>query len=214
MIVPSELAGWDSFYLIVGGAAGALIGLQFVVITLIAERPVEGMAEASAAFASPTIMHFSAVLVLAALLRAPWHGVSVAAALWGLMGLGGIVYAGVVTRRMRRQTAYRPAVEDWLFHVALPLAAYATLAASAFAARSHTRGALFGVGAAALLLLFVGIHNAWDAAAYHVLVHRVGATAGRRRSDAATQDVPGGVMTSSATLGKGGERQGGGNASA
>ena len=33
---------WDSFYLIVGGAAGALIGLQFVVLTLIAnsaERP-------------------------------------------------------------------------------------------------------------------------------------------------------------------------------
>jgi len=30
--------------------------------------------------------------------------------------------------------------------------------------------ALFGVGAAALLLLFTGIHNAWDAVAYHVFV--------------------------------------------
>jgi hypothetical protein len=28
------------------------------------------------------------------------------------------------------------------------------------------RTVLFGVGAAALLLLFVGIHNAWDAATY------------------------------------------------
>jgi len=35
----SELAEWDSFYVIVGGAAGALIGLQFVVMTLIAEKP-------------------------------------------------------------------------------------------------------------------------------------------------------------------------------
>ena len=109
MSVVSQLAGWESFYLIVGGAAGALIGLQFVVITLVAERPPEGAAEASAAFASPTVMHFSAVLVLAALLRAPWHTIAVAAVLWGLMGIGGMVYAGVVTRRMRRQSAYRPA---------------------------------------------------------------------------------------------------------
>ena len=35
----SQFVEWESFYLIVGSAAGALIGLQFVVITLIAERP-------------------------------------------------------------------------------------------------------------------------------------------------------------------------------
>jgi hypothetical protein len=43
------------------------------------------------------------------------------------------------------------------------------LAVSAYAARSHLREALFGVGAA-VLLLFVGIHNAWDAVTYHVFV--------------------------------------------
>lgn len=32
--------------------------------------------------------------------------------------------------------------------------------------------ALFGVGGAVLVLLFTGIHNAWDAVAYHVLVSR------------------------------------------
>jgi len=46
----SELAGWDSFYVIVGSAAGALIGLQFVVVTLIADRPHLRVAEAGAAF--------------------------------------------------------------------------------------------------------------------------------------------------------------------
>jgi hypothetical protein len=50
----------------------------------------------------------------------------------------------------------------------MPLAAYAILALSAFAASSYTREALFGVGAASLLFLFVGIHNAWDSIAYHV----------------------------------------------
>jgi hypothetical protein len=168
----SALAEWDSFYVIVGSAAGALIGLQFVVMTLIAERPPLRAAEAGAAFATPTIVHFGAALLLSALLRAPWHAVTSAAALWGLVGLSGAAYAVIVARRMRVQTTYRPEFEDWLFHVLLPLVAYAILALSAFAASSHTREALFGVGAAALLLLFIGIHNAWDAVAYHVLVNK------------------------------------------
>jgi ABC-type transport system involved in multi-copper enzyme maturation permease subunit len=168
----SELAEWDSFYLIVGGAAGALIGLQFVVLTLIAERPPLRVEQAGAAFVTPTIIHFSAALFLSALLRAPWQMIVIAAILWGLMGFSGVIYAAIVARRMRVQTTYQPQFEDWLFHVLLPLAAYATLALSAFAALSHVHEALFGVGGAVLLLLFVGIHNAWDNISYHVLVNR------------------------------------------
>lgn len=166
-----ELAEWDSFYVIVNSAAGALIGLQFVVMTLIAERPPIRAAEAGAAFATPTIVHFGAALLLSALLHAPWPTIIPAAALWGVMGCGGAVYVVIVARRMRKQAVYQPEFEDWLFHVLLPLAAYAILALSAFAAPSHTREALFSVGAAALLLLFTGIHNAWDAVAYHVFIN-------------------------------------------
>jgi hypothetical protein len=74
--------------------------------------------------------------------------------------------------RLRLQTAYKPEFEDWLFHVLLPFAAYAIVGASAFAARFHGRASLFAVAAAALLLLFIGIHNAWDAVTYHVFVNR------------------------------------------
>src|SRR5439155_22305373 len=123
----SEFAEWDSFYVIVGSAAGALIGLQFVVLTLIAERPPLRAADAGAAFATPTIVHFGAALLLSAVLRAPWRAITSVAALWGLMGLGGVVYAVIVARRMRVQTVYHPQFEDWLFHVLLPLAAYAML---------------------------------------------------------------------------------------
>jgi hypothetical protein len=168
--IMSELAKWDSFYVIVGSAAGALIGLQFVVITLIADRPPAGAREAGAAFASPTIVHFGVVLLLSALLHVPWETIIMVSVLWGLLGFGGVAYTVIVSRRMRRQAAYKPEFEDWLFHVALPLAAYAMLALSSFAVSSHTREALFGVGGAALLLLFTGIHNAWDSVAYHVLV--------------------------------------------
>jgi hypothetical protein len=165
----TALSVWENFYVIVGSSAGALIGLQFVVLTLIASRPVgAGTAQAGHAFATPTIVHFGAVLLLAGIMSAPWQEAAPAAILWGLLGLSGIIYSAVVVRRMRRQGAYKPVFEDWLFHVLLPLAAYITLAGTAFEAGSHLSAALFAIGAAALLLLFVGIHNAWDGVTYHV----------------------------------------------
>jgi hypothetical protein len=167
-----EFVEWESFYVIVGAAAGALIGLQFVVLTLIAERPPMRAADAGAAFVTPTIVHFATTLLLSALVRVPWQAISPAAALWGLTGLGGLAYTMIVARRMRLQAAYKPQFEDWLFHVLLPIAAYGILSVSAIAAPSYAREALFGVGASALLLLFIGIHNAWDAVAYHVFVSR------------------------------------------
>jgi hypothetical protein len=171
----TALAGWENFYVIVGSSAGALIGLQFVVMTLIAGRSVaRGEAQAGDAFATPSVVHFGVVLLLSALLSAPWDGVGAVAVLWGGVGLIGIVYVAVVARRMRAQTVYKPVFEDWLFHMLLPLAAYAMLAGSSFAARSHARTALFLVGAAALLLLFIGIHNAWDTVTHLVFVEKRG----------------------------------------
>jgi hypothetical protein len=166
-----QLAEWESFYVIVGGGAAALIGLQFVVMALIAERPQLVSPQAGAAFASPTIVHFSTVLLLAAILRVPWQGVGSASTAWGLVGLLGAAYTVIVARRVRSQTAYRPDLEDWFSHFLLPLAAYLTLALSALAARTHAHEALLGVAAATVLLLFTAIHNAWDAVAYHVFVN-------------------------------------------
>ena len=163
-----ELDEWESFYVLVGGAAGALIGLQFVVMTLVAERPPLRAAEANSAFGTPTIVHFCAALLVSALLRMPWHAIAPAAALWGLTGFGGVAYGLIVARRMRKQRAYQPDLEDWLCHALLPLAIYAMLFASAFAASSYTREALFCVGVSALFLLLIGIRNAWDSVAYLV----------------------------------------------
>jgi hypothetical protein len=169
------LAGWQNFYVIVGSSAGALIGLQFVVITLISDMPIaRGQAQVGSAFATPTIVHFGAVLMLAAIACAPWHGIVGAAVLWGLLGVGGIMYEILVLRNMRAQIIYTPVFEDWLFHAVLPLVAYATLAGSAYGVRFQAHNAMFAVGAAALLLLFIGIHNAWDAVTYHVFVNKRG----------------------------------------
>ena len=161
---------WESFYVIVGAAAGALIGLQFVVMTLIAERPQLATPEAGAAFATPTVVHFAAALLLSALLRVPWHGIGAAAVTWGLAGLAGTIYMLIVARRMRRQRSYRPDLEDWLFHMGLPLLAYAVLVLCALVAKSHPEEALFVVAGITLVLLFIGIHNSWDTIVYNVFV--------------------------------------------
>lgn len=167
----SELSAWDSFYVIVGPSAGALIGLQFVVLTLVAARPPPNAAQGGAAFATPTIIHFSVVLFLSAVARAPWHSIAPLALVWALVGAAGVIYTGIISRRMRSLTTYQPLFEDWAFHALLPFIAYALLVLALLAAPSHFREALFAVGAAALLLLFIGIHNAWDGVAYHVFVN-------------------------------------------
>ena len=167
------LSGWENFYVIVGSSAGALIGLQFVVMTLIADmRMGPSAAQAGAAFGTPTIVHFGAVLLLAGIQCAPWPSLVPVATIWGVVGVSGVVYTALVIRRMRSQTAYQPEFEDWLFHAVLPFAGYVTLTISAVTALPHAQASLFAVAATALLLLFAGIHNAWDAVTYHVYSQR------------------------------------------
>jgi hypothetical protein len=176
------LQDWANFYMIVGSSAGALIGLQFVVMTLLADMPLAGSdAQAGQAFGTPNVVHFGVAMFLSAIISAPWHGLTIAAVLWGLMGLGGMIYAVVVARRMRAQTAYQAVFEDWLFHVLLPLAAYAMLTVAACAGYAYPQAALFVVGAAVLLLLFIGIHNAWDTITYHVFVRRPKSSSSHKR---------------------------------
>jgi hypothetical protein len=168
----SELGEWESFYVIVGGAAGALIGLQFVVMTLMAERPTIASAQAGPAFSTPTVLHFSAALLLSALLRAPWRSITHVALLCGALGLCGVVYMLIVLKRMLRQSAYRLDAEDWACHILLPLIAYLLLAIMPLPSLAYERETLVAIGAGVLMLLFTGIHNAWDTIAYQVFVMR------------------------------------------
>ena len=170
----TALTGWTNFFVIVGSSAGALIGLQFVVITLVAGMPrVQKQPQAGSAYATPTIVHFATVLLLSAALSAPWPHIRGAAILWGLVGLAGMAYSAITARRLRTHV-YNPVFEDWMFHAILPFTAYTTLAASAWEALPHEHEALFAVAAGLLVLLFIGIHNAWDAVTYHVFVKGTG----------------------------------------
>ena len=170
------LAAWESFYVIVGSSGAALTGLQFVVIALVSETRQRNSLAQIDAFATPTIVHFCAVLFVAAAMSAPWHDVSSAAWTLGASGLFGVGYAGVTVRRARRQTGYTPVFEDWLWHVFLTFVAYASLLAGALMLVQHTESALFAIGGASVLLLFIGIHNAWDTVTW-IAVERIGSAA-------------------------------------
>ena len=162
----SPLIAWESFYVIVGSSGAALTGLQFVVIALIAESRTRSSARQIDAFGTPTIVHFCAVLLVSAILSAPWTTLSSVSLALGVCGFAGVVYGVIVVRRARSQTGYRPVLEDWLFHAVFPLGAYVLLLIAAVALRSYPRQVLFVVGAMTLMLLFIGIHNAWDTVTY------------------------------------------------
>ncbi len=163
----STLRAWESFYVIVGSSAGALTGLQFVVLTLITESgAIRGSGESLAAFGSPNVVHFCAALLISAIFAAPWHGLGPPGVAAALCGACGFVYSVVVLRRAMRQRDYHPVLEDWIWHAALPMLTYAALVHAGIQL-TRTRGdLLYVVGGAALLLVFIGIHNAWDTVTY------------------------------------------------
>lgn len=192
------LKSWESYYVIVGSSAGALTGLQFVVLTLITESGrLRGSPEAFAAFGSPNVVHFCAALLISALFSAPWHDAGAPGIATAVFGVCGLLYSLAVLRRARRQQDYKPVLEDWTWHTGLPFLAYAALVYAGFALAAGSTGALHLVAGAALLLVFVGIHNAWDTVMY-VMTTRARQAAAASVTPASPTPVP--VAAADATV--------------
>jgi hypothetical protein len=102
-------------------------------------------------------------------MSAPWTSPFPISAGIAAFGLGGLGYLVIVLRRARHQTAYQPVWEDWLWHLLLPVVSYAALVAGALLLHAAPRVAQFTIAGAALALLLIAIHNAWDAVV-HVIV--------------------------------------------
>lgn len=170
----SLLEPWENFYVIVGSSAGALTGLQFVVIALIAETETTSSMREIRAFGTPTVVHFCATLLIAAICTAPWGHLWTAALCLGVLGLGGLGYLARVVRQARRTEEYRPEPSDWAWYVAVPITLHALLLASATQLTWHPRGWLFAVAGVALAFLYLGIRNAWDTVTFIAIEHRKG----------------------------------------
>lgn len=168
----SPFASWENFYIIVGSSAGALTGLQFVVMALVAEvRPAGGVVEVNA-FGTPTVVHFTGSLLVSVVLSAPWQRLASAGVALAVCGVAGCLYSMIVIKRARQSKMYRAVLEDWIWYVCLPLLAYADLLIAALVLQHRPGPALFAIAGAVLVLLFAGIRNAWDTVVYVALARR------------------------------------------
>jgi hypothetical protein len=165
----SLLAEWDNFYVIAGSSAGGLTGLTFVVIALASDAKRINL-RGLRVYVTPTIVHFGAVLLLSAYLSMPHQGLLSLSLGFGAAGAVGIAYVAFIAANIGRiSAAYVPVVEDWIWNVILPAIVYGTLLAVAFVIWRRPEPCLYAVAAAALLLMIIGIHNAWDIAVYNTV---------------------------------------------
>jgi hypothetical protein len=165
--IPRLLASWTNFYVMTGSSAAALTGLMFVVITLVTRFESQTAQDGIATYSTPTVMYFGIVLLVSAIVCAPWHSLAWVALLTGLIGLWGVVYSlrivlRAVFRTREQPAAYAPDLEDLTWYTILPFIVYVIFLAGAITMAFHPALGLFVLAAAVVFLIFIGIRNAWD----------------------------------------------------
>ena len=168
--VAHTLEGWGEFYVVVGAAAAALTGLMFVVIALRAEDSQRSV-ERFEAFATPTLVAFSTVLVLSALATVPKHSETSLGVSLVLSGIAGAIYTCYNTRQVQREDGYTY-MSDWAWRHVAPGLDYVALFVAGIVVWIDDALALYMLGAAAMVMLFIGVHNAWDTAVWIAADHR------------------------------------------
>src|SRR5690242_4855480 len=120
MTEPATIGQWETFYVIVGSSGGALTGLLFVDVALVAGRARGGSSEGLTAYTTPSVFHFCSVLFVSALIAMPRTGLSSLAVLLALSALAGEVVTLLTMRRISRFDAYQAVAEDWIWHGVIP----------------------------------------------------------------------------------------------
>ena len=160
----TALAEWRDFYVVLGTAAGVIIGATFVVASL-----ATGMKERELGmrgFITPTAVHLGSVLIGSAILAVPSLTPLGFVLLLGCGGVGGMIYGVVVAVRIG---AMPLDLSDRAFYMILPILAYGLLAAAALMAWKSGWPALETLAAALIALLVVGMRNAWDMASFMIM---------------------------------------------
>ena len=156
-----QLETWHEFYLLIGTAGLTLTGLLFVVVSLgprvIGDRHATGVR----AFVSPNAVYFTTVLVVSAVLIVPDLPATVIGAFLcggAVASLGYLAY----TRVHQQWRQNKLPLLDWVWFVGMPIATYALLLLSGIGFLLQAVLSMHGVAVALILLLVIGIRNAWD----------------------------------------------------
>ncbi len=160
---------WDGFYLIVGSAGGALIGIMFVIVTLTSGFDKALAARGSRVYMTPIVFHFAAILVISALTAVPGlepHQFGVTLLVLALIGF---VYSAERRSGCTRRIGHpRPISPDKCFYGFLPAFAYVVTAVGAAEIWGARDNAPYLIGGAMLAQLLIGIRNTWDLATYMI----------------------------------------------
>jgi len=165
----AALSAWSNFYVMIGSSAAALTGLMFVVITLVTRMERADTHAGISTFSTPTVLHFATALLISAVFLAPWRSLVHAAVVVALIGLYGVAHILRAMIQTRRLTFYTADLEDWIWYTVLPLVSYASISAGAIALAAGRVEALFILAGGVVLLVFIGIRNAWDIVTYIII---------------------------------------------
>jgi len=156
-------AEWHDFFVLLGTAAGTLVGLLFVAATVSSGVFSLERRAPLRVFLSATVVHFSSVLAVSLIMLLPltsWLLLGLIVLTCALVGLG---YSGLAVRdSVRDGLITNIDWEDRTWYGLLPFLAYFT---ELIAGVVLACGAAAGCGVLAVsagLLLLAGIHNAWD----------------------------------------------------
>jgi hypothetical protein len=157
------LTQWHEFYSIIGEASATLVALIFVAASIGAEVFAARHQAGIRSFLSPTVVHFTAVLVICLLASIPTETGAVLGALLGGVGAIGLVYSGWVWRRMMKH-GFVASIDtvDRLWYALLPIPAYLLVGAAGAGLWRGSGLSLNILASALILLLLIGIRNAWD----------------------------------------------------
>jgi hypothetical protein len=153
---------WENFFVTAGTAAATLAGLLFVVITLSVSLATTPAARGVHAFVTPLLVHFAAVLFLSLVLLIPWPSALPLGIILAMHGIAGMAYALYVMRLVRKLDFVSLDRHDWVAYAGAPAFANASLVAGAVGLILGMPFAPYVIAGAVLLLLFVGILDAWD----------------------------------------------------
>jgi hypothetical protein len=163
-----ELAAWREFYAFAGAAAATLMGLMFVVVSL-GQRTLatdEG-ARATRSLFTPIAFFFATAIVVAMLMLIPDVVPGALAALLATIAVTGLTYM-IASGAHSFWRTQELGIDDLTWYVLLPYLSYATIGVAAVTVWNASAFGLHTAAAAMLLLLLIGIRNAWDLVIYNI----------------------------------------------
>jgi len=140
---------------------------MFVVATLMAGLESARVSHGARVFFTPIIFHFAVVLIVSAMAVVPGMPTTAAGVIAGMLAVIGFAYAIMTIFRMFGPGSTNPLHwTDKYFYGVVPAIVYLGLAGAAGAVWFMPGSAAYAIGATMLILLLIGIRDAWDMAIF------------------------------------------------